>query len=127
MVLKLRGYQLRSLTRSKSLQGEQVFYWEPLSGYLDPKALKGVDSVVHLAGASISKRWTPKVREAITQSRILGTRTLVEAMEANACRADLISSSGINFYGCDVGYLEGCSGEWARLFVRGLPKMGDGS
>ena len=103
--LKSRGYQLRSLTRSKEACREGIFYWNPLSGELDSEALNGVDAIVHLAGESISQRWTPKARERIMKSRVLGTRLLVKAIEQNECRCDLISSSGINFYGSDVGYL----------------------
>lgn len=109
--LKSRGYSVRSLTRSKEFVGQGVFYWDPLKGDLDPEALRGVAAIVHLAGESISQRWTPSAREAILKSRVLGTRTLVEAVEAADCGADLISSSGINFYGSDVGYLpDGCEG-----------------
>jgi uncharacterized protein (TIGR01777 family) len=105
-VLSDRAYSIRTLSRSKESLSEGVFYWNPLAGELDPSALEGVDAIVHLAGESISQRWTLSAREAILNSRVLGTRTLVEAMKASDCRADLITSSGINFYGCDVGYLE---------------------
>ena len=104
-MLESRGYRVRSLTRSKEACREGVFYWDPISGELDSEALNGVDSIVHLAGESISQRWTPKARERIMKSRVSGTRLLVKAIEQNECRCDLISSSGINFYGSDVGYL----------------------
>ena len=104
-LLKSRGYRVRSLTRSKEACREGIFYWNPLTGELDSEALNGVDAIVHLAGESISQRWTPKARERIMKSRVLGTRLLVKAIEQNECRCDLISSSGINFYGSDVGYL----------------------
>ncbi len=37
------------------------FYWNPQEGKIDDTCIDGVDTIVHLAGASISKSWTKRV------------------------------------------------------------------
>ena len=77
--LKNRGYQVRGLTRSPSEDNE--FKWDPARGEMDPAALDQVDVVIHLAGENIAGgRWTERRKRRILQSRIDGTRTLVQAM-----------------------------------------------
>lgn len=53
------------------------------------------DAVINLAGASIARRWTPSYKQEIYDSRILGTRRLVESVKTNV----LISVSAVGFYG----------------------------
>lgn len=64
------------------------------------QALCGCDGVVNLAGASISERWTPAHKQAIRDSRKLGTETLVAAIaQADPKPAVLVSASAIGYYG----------------------------
>ncbi len=74
--------------------------WDPDAGTLDPRALEGVDAVVHLAGASVADRWTPAHRRAIVESRVRGT-TLVAETVARLARPPrvLVAASGVGFYG----------------------------
>jgi uncharacterized protein (TIGR01777 family) len=46
------------------------------------EAIDGADVVVNLAGRSVNCRYTPRNREAITQSRVLSTRIVGEAIAA---------------------------------------------
>ena len=39
-----------------------------------------LDAVVHLAGEPVSQRWNDEVKQRIRDSRIVGTRSLVNAM-----------------------------------------------
>src|ERR1700742_264949 len=58
------------------------------------------DAVVHLAGENVAQRWTDAARERIEQSRVQGTRKVVEAInriEEN--RPPLISASAVGYYG----------------------------
>jgi uncharacterized protein len=64
-------------------------------GSLDPIA---ADAVVHLAGAPVSQRWTKAAREKIRESRVDGTRKLVDAMRANPPKV-LVSASAVGYYG----------------------------
>lgn len=66
---------------------------------LEPGALRGVDAVVHLAGEPVSQRWTREVRRRIFESRSVGTRAVVEAMEEAGVRGPLVSASAVGYYG----------------------------
>lgn len=92
------GYELRQLSRKVGAE----FFWDPASGQLDQRVLKGVDVVVHLAGEPIAQRWTSAVKQRIMQSRVASTELLVRAMLAQAKPPALILASGINYYGYQV-------------------------
>lgn len=60
----------------------------------------GCDGVVNLAGEPIADRWTPLKRQAILDSRALGTRRLVEAIEqATHSPKVLVNASAVGYYG----------------------------
>lgn len=61
--------------------------------------LKGVDVVVHLAGAPILKRWTNKWKETILNSRTETTGELVEAMNGMTVPPSVfVSASAVGIY-----------------------------
>ncbi len=63
----------------------------------------GVDAVVHLAGAPIAQRWTEARKRSIADSRILGTRSVLEGIRATAPGVrTLVCASGIDYFG-DTG------------------------
>src|SRR5690242_4656027 len=64
-------------------------------------ALPRVDAVVHLLGEPIaSGRWTEKRKRAIRESRVGGTRRLIEALGASKARpAVFVSASAVGYYG----------------------------
>ncbi len=62
--------------------------------------VNGCDAVVHLAGESVLGLWTAAKKQRIAQSRIEGTRRLVEAIAAAAHPPEvLVSGSAIGYYG----------------------------
>ena len=64
------------------------------------EALDGADAIVHLAGETVVGRWTDEKKRAIRDSRILGTRNLVDALAGLDRRPRvLVSASAIGFYG----------------------------
>lgn len=67
------------------------------------EAFRGVDVVFHLSGESIADgRWTPAKKRAIEDSRVAGTRRLVETMSRLAEKPKvLVSTSAVGFYGFD--------------------------
>ncbi len=82
----------------------RTWLWSP-SEPIPKEAIQGVDAVVHLAGESVSGRWTEERKRAIRSSRIDGTRRIVEAIASQPEGQrpyTLISASAIGYYG-DTG------------------------
>ncbi|MBU1097994.1 MAG: TIGR01777 family oxidoreductase [Bacteroidetes bacterium] len=65
------------------------------------KYLEGADSVIHLAGESVmAKRWNEEHKKSVLESRVLGTRSLVEAVSKLKYKPNsFISASAIGYYG----------------------------
>ncbi|NER85448.1 MAG: TIGR01777 family protein, partial [Leptolyngbya sp. SIO1D8] len=62
--------------------------------------ISGCDGVVNLAGAAIAERWTASHKQAIMDSRKMGTEKLVDAIsQATDQPQVLVSASAIGFYG----------------------------
>lgn len=65
-----------------------------------PPNLAGCDAVIHLAGEPILGIWTRGKRRGIVESRIRGTRRVVEAIAALPNKPEvMLSASAIGFYG----------------------------
>lgn len=63
-------------------------------------AFAGCDAVVHLAGEPVAQRWTASAKQRILESRVQGTRAVVQAMaQMNPQPATLICASGVGYYG----------------------------
>lgn len=61
--------------------------------------LEGCDTLIHLAGASISQRWTSSYKKKLMDSRVLTTRSLVHALHRMSTPPRLfISASAVGFY-----------------------------
>lgn len=89
------GHQVVRGVRRAAGQGE--LQWAPT---LDPQALAGFDTVVHLAGASVAQRWTRGTRETIRASRVDQTARLAQALaDCPTPPPVLICASGTGAYG----------------------------
>ena len=56
------------------------------------------DVIIHLAGEPIAQRWTADAKRRIRESRVAGTRNLVEALAALPRRPEtLICASAIGY------------------------------
>lgn len=92
------GHEVVRIVRRDPGPGDCL--WDVKAGTIDLEALAGVDAVVHLAGAPIADRWTEAHKRAIRDSRVEGTRLIVEAIGKLDPRPRvLISASAIGFYG----------------------------
>jgi len=64
------------------------------------ESLAAADAVVHLAGEPVAQRWTVEARRRIRDSRVNGTRNLVNALSTQSRRPSvLVSASAIGYYG----------------------------
>lgn len=99
------GHTAVRLVRREPL-GRNEFRWDPAALVLDPAVLEGIDAIVNLSGASLSRLpWTPGYRKEILQSRVQATRTLTDALRHVADRPGvtaptvLLNGSAVGFYG----------------------------
>ena len=78
-----------------------IFRWDPLQGPPPAEAFEGVDVVLHLAGESVAEgRWTAAQKAKIRDSRVLGTRHLVQGLARTEPRPRvLVSASAVGYYG----------------------------
>jgi len=99
--LTTAGHRVVRLVRSAPQRPDER-QWDPEAPAGD--LLRGVDAVIHLAGASIAGRFTPAHRAAVRGSRITPTRRLAElaARTPDGPRV-FVSASAIGFYGPDRG------------------------
>lgn len=68
------------------------------SAWMD--AIEGCDAVVNLAGEPVAgRRWTPEVKRRIHDSRVLGTRSLVDAILRSRSPPLLLNASAVGIYG----------------------------
>lgn len=100
------GHAVRVLTRNPGavaarLPGiERVFELPATGGELPEEAFTGVDAVLHLAGETVSGRWTAVRRRAIETSRTTGTAAVVRAIARATPRPRvLVCASAIGYYG----------------------------
>ena len=97
------GIKINYLTTSKSkIESQpnfQGFYWNPELGVIDENCFLGVSVIIHLAGATISKKWTTKYKQEIVESRVLSANLVYNALKNNPHQVkQLISASAIGIY-----------------------------
>ncbi len=80
--------------------GVASHFWDPLAGEPPEESVNAMDVVVHLAGEPVAQRWNDKVKERIRESRVLGTRRLVDVIGRVQHKPKaLICASAIGYYG----------------------------
>ncbi len=102
-ILHDKGITIHFLTTSAnkviSKTNSKGFYWNPKSGEIDENCLSGVDAIIHLAGASIAKRWTNAYKEEIVESRILSSNLLFQTLKNHPNQVkQIVSASAIGIY-----------------------------
>jgi uncharacterized protein (TIGR01777 family) len=105
-MLHQAGHTVRALSRDSVAAKQrvphlkEVFPWNPLQELPPLQAFEGCDAVINLAGESIAGRWTAPKKQLIRDSRVLGTKNLVNAFAQLSSRPKvLISASAIGYYG----------------------------
>jgi uncharacterized protein len=78
-----------------------IFRWDPMREPLPAEALEGVDVIYHLAGESVAEgRWTAPQKARIRESRVIGTRHLVQGIkQVDRKPSVLVSASAVGYYG----------------------------
>lgn len=100
--LKEKGWELLLASRSEPKDDRHI-KWTVEEGFRDEnlEQLEGLDAVIHLAGENVAGlRWTDEKKKAIRDSRVLGTRTLIDAFTKLKNRPKtFLAGSAIGFYG----------------------------
>lgn len=97
--LEEKGHFINILTRKKSEKFNE-FQWDPQKNYIEDDAFEGVEAIIHLAGATIAKRWTESYKKELYSSRINAANLIKSYCEKHHIKLDsFISASGINCYG----------------------------
>lgn len=109
-LLLQNGFTVHYLSTSKSKLVSQNnykgFYWNPKTSEIDLNALTDVEVIVHLAGASVAKKWTPSYKQEIIESRVLSTRLLYKTLQKNLHQVkQIVSASAIGIYPNDLNYI----------------------
>lgn len=97
-----KGYKISMLSRSaRPLPNTRVFLWNVENQTIDIGCFEGVTAIIHLAGENIaSKRWTPKRKQQILDSRVQSTKLLYKGLAScSHTVSTLISASAVGFYG----------------------------
>lgn len=97
-----RGYQVEILVRSKPEKKSDFksYVWDYEKGFLEEGALDNTYIFIHLAGATISKRWTESYKKEVYNSRVDSAQFIYEEMQKKGIYPEaVISSSAVGIYG----------------------------
>ena len=113
--------------------GVQSFSWDSLDGEPPAESLDKIDAVFHLAGEPVAQRWSDAAKQRIRDSRVLGTRHLVDAIgRVRNKPAVLVCASAVGYYGnrydemltesasAGEGFLADVCGDWEKEARRAM-------
>lgn len=101
-VLLEKGFQVSHLSRKQDQFGTiRVHRWDPDKGILDPVVLKGIDYIIHLAGANVGEnKWTDERKKEIISSRVAPAELIHRTLTENGIPLKaFISASATGYYG----------------------------
>jgi uncharacterized protein (TIGR01777 family) len=97
------GHALNVLSRHAGTNmpgGVRLSVWDPPKGEPPAEAIRDSDVIIHLAGEPVAQRWSAEVKDRIRESRVTGTRNLVQALAKLPTRpSTLICGSAVGYYG----------------------------
>lgn len=98
-----KGFTVHYLTTNTSKivakENYRGFYWNPAKKEVNAACLKGIDAIINLAGASISKRWTRSYKKEVLNSRVDSIQTLHQLLSNNSHQIKhFCSASALGIY-----------------------------
>jgi uncharacterized protein (TIGR01777 family) len=102
--LEASGHEVRTLVRRAPVTDKE-YTWSPRDESVDSHAIEWADAVINLAGATTGRLpWTRAYKREILYSRVLGTRTLVDAIAASESAPSVfLSGSAVGYFGDQPG------------------------
>jgi uncharacterized protein len=130
------NYLTTTKSKIQQVKNYQGFYWNVKTNDIDKACFKDVEAIIHLAGATISKRWTPNYKKEILSSRTESTQLLIDVLKSEKHTVKhFISASAIGIYpdsltnyydetfnGFDRSFLSEVVKEWEQS-VDGFSKL----
>jgi len=100
-MLMAKGHNVSHLSRSAQGGAVKTFVWDVKRKQMDPAALAGTNTIIHLAGTNVGeKRWTADRKRDILESRIQSTRLLYQELrKGNHTVTTVVAASAIGYYG----------------------------
>lgn len=93
------NYLTTSKSKLSNADHYKGFLWNPSKNEIDVECLKDVEAIIHLVGASISKRWTEAYKKTIVLSRIQTSQLLFNTLKNTAHQVKhIVSASAIGIY-----------------------------
>ena len=86
-------YLSTNKSKIKETSNSKGFYWDPQKGTIDKDCLQEVKAIIHLAGASVSKKWTDDYKRTIEQSRIKSIKLLYQLLNENKHQVKVFSTA----------------------------------
>jgi uncharacterized protein (TIGR01777 family) len=100
--LKAKGHEVYKLVRKTPKSSDEI-RWDAEKGFSETEQakLENFDAVVHLAGDNVaSENWSDEKKRKIKDSRVVGTRVLVDALKQGKNPPKIfVSASAVGFYG----------------------------
>jgi uncharacterized protein len=103
-LLQAKGYEVTILSRNKKPESTYpIFTWDYQSEFIEAGAFKGVDAIIHLAGAGIAdQRWSTGRKKILLESRTLTSKLLYAQLKATPNQVKtVIAASAIGIYGIE--------------------------
>jgi uncharacterized protein (TIGR01777 family) len=106
-LLKKDNHIIHYLSTSKSkiehTSNYKGFYWNPGKGEIDLAAFEDVSVVIHLAGASVSKKWSKAYKNEIIQSRVQTANLLFKTLQSHPNKVkQFVAASAVGIYPDDL-------------------------
>jgi uncharacterized protein (TIGR01777 family) len=102
-VLAKDGHSLTALSRHAGTNlppGVRLSVWDAARGEPPADGLRDADAIIHLAGAPVAQRWSAQVKREIRESRVAGTRNLVQGLAKLSRKPKvLICGTAVGYYG----------------------------
>ena len=93
------SYLSTNKTKISTDKNYHGFYWNPIRKEIDIACFNDVDAIIHLAGATVSKRWTSSYKKEILSSRLETTQLLVDSLKTIPHQVKhIIAASAIGIY-----------------------------
>lgn len=118
--LAQQGHDVVRLVRGDAASPQES-RWDPYAGQVDQDVIDSADVVACLSGAPLAHwPWTDTYKRTFTQSRVVTTRVLAEAVARSPRKPALVAQNGISGYGDrgDAPLPEGAETDAATFMAR---------